>query len=76
MANSVPDRGDDPKRKVTWDVHNKGSGEYQYSFKGGDKPRQSTKNKHFGPDLENEIIRSDYNEQRNPTYAPKKRKFK
>ena len=76
MATMIPDRGDDPKRKVTWDVHNQGSGEYQYSFKGGNNLRQSTRNKHFGKNLENEIIRGSSNEQTNPAYAPKKRKFK
>ena len=76
MPTMVPDRGDDPKRKHIWDVHNQESGEYQYSFHGGDNLRQSTRNKHFGSNLENEIIRASYNEQRNPVYAPKKRQFK
>lgn len=72
----VPDRGDDPRRKHIWDVHNQETGEYLYSFHGGDVLRQSTKNKHFGLNLENEIINSSYNNARNPVYAPKKRQFK
>ena len=32
---SVPDRGDDPKRKVTWHVHNTQTGDYLGSLKGG-----------------------------------------
>ena len=32
---AVPDRGDSPKRKVTWHVHNTESGEYLGSLKGG-----------------------------------------
>jgi hypothetical protein len=65
---SVPDRGDDPRRHI-WDVNNIESGEYQYSFKAGSKPRQATKNKHFGANLENEIVRGG-------KMDPKKRKFK
>jgi hypothetical protein len=71
---SVPDRGDDPRRK-TWDVHSVESGDYQYSFHGGKKLRQSTKNKHFGPNLENEIVSANHS-----SYpwaaASNKRKFK
>lgn len=74
MPTIVPDRGDDPRRRShVWDVHNLESGDYQYSFRAGAKPRQSTKNQHFGANLENEIVRGDH-----PTYPvdPKKRKFK
>ncbi|CAB4179316.1 hypothetical protein UFOVP1033_82 [uncultured Caudovirales phage] len=75
VGESVPDRGEDPKRKMTWDVHNNESGEYQYSFKGGSKLRQSTKNKHFGSNYENEIVSANHS-----TYpwavGNKKRKFK
>lgn len=72
----VPDRGDDPKRKHVWDVHNQASGEYLYSFQGGNKLRNATKNKHYGENLENEIIRGSSNERTNPVYAPKNRQFK
>jgi hypothetical protein len=71
----IPDRGDDPKRKMTWDVHNQDSGDYQYSFKGGKKLQQNTKNKHFGPNLENEIVSAN-NSQYPWAVNDKKRKFK
>lgn len=72
MPNMVPDRGGDPRRHV-WDVHNFNTGAYQYSFYGGKNLRQTTKNKHFGPDLANEIVRGGHDVFR---VDPKKRKFK
>jgi hypothetical protein len=75
MPTMVPDRGDDPKRRMIWDVHNQESGEYQYSFKGGNKLQKKTKNKHYGSNLENEIVSGNH-----PNYNwavdPNKRKFK
>lgn len=74
VGESVPDRANDPKRKMTWDVHNINSGEYQYSFRGGKNLRQSTKNKHFGPNLENEIVKKGHHQF--VAEDSRKRKFK
>jgi len=76
MPTMVPDRGDDPKRKHIWDVHNQDSGEYMYSFYGGKKPRKSTFNKHYGANLENEIRSEGWNAERFEAAAPKNRQFK
>lgn len=73
MATAVGDRGDHPNRKIVWDVHNVDSGEYMYSFRGGNTI--SKKNRHVVPD-QTEVRRSDYNSERYPWEAPKKRKFK
>lgn len=73
MATMVPDRGDDPKRKHIWDVHNQNTGDYQYSFMGGQNLRQATKNKHYGANLENELTRGQH---RLYPVDPKTRKFK
>ena len=35
MPTMIPDRGDDPKRKVTWHVHDVKSGGYLGSVRGG-----------------------------------------
>lgn len=73
MPTMVPDRGDDPKRKHVWDVHNQNTGEYQYSFRAGQNLRQATKNKHYGSNLENELTRGEH---RLYPVDPKNRKFK
>jgi hypothetical protein len=37
MPTMIPDRGDDPKRRIIWDIHNTQSGEYMGSMRGGQK---------------------------------------
>ena len=63
---SVPDRGDNSNRKITWDVHSTTTGDYQYSVRGG----QTAPKKHTGINLE--VSREGHS-----AYpVPSKRKYK
>jgi len=66
MPTMVPDRGDDPKRKVIWDVHNVNTGDYMHSFRGG----QTVPKRAKGMNLE--VSREGYSSYK----VPPKRNFK